>query len=175
MNGLELITPTSVDGTGVSLSGAKVIFTDERTISVNGVFDSTYDNYLVVIRLRTTSASVMNARLRANGSDASGSDYTVQELRAGGSVSTQRFLANYFRVGGAHSDVAQNGSHAYFYGPALAQPTAVRSLCIRSDSGARIIDNANTHSLSTSYDGFTIVENGSGMLTGALTIYGLTK
>ena len=43
--GLKLITPSSVDGSGVSESASgKVKFTAATEISVNGVFGSTYDN-----------------------------------------------------------------------------------------------------------------------------------
>ena len=48
--GLTLITPSSVAGSGVSLTGAKVVFTAATSVSVNGVFSATHDNYLVVVR-----------------------------------------------------------------------------------------------------------------------------
>ena len=49
--GLTLITPSSVAGSGVSVSASgKVTFTAATSVSVNGVFSATHDNYLVVVR-----------------------------------------------------------------------------------------------------------------------------
>lgn len=174
--GLTLITPSSVAGSGVSLSGAKVVFTAATSVSVNGVFDSTYDNYLVVSRhVSTASQYDLNCRWRASGSDASGTDYTRQSLSVGDtSVGGGRTTSATSAVLGCTASTQRSGDHCYIYGPALAQPTASRTVNVRGFSDAAIVDFACTHSLSTSYDGFTIFPNSSS-ITGALTVYGLSQ
>jgi hypothetical protein len=174
--GLTLITPSSVAGSGVSLSGAKVTFTGAGDVSVNGCFTADHDNYLVVVRLVASTATALFARLRSSGTDASGSDYDRQNLSASNtSVTGSRNTANnngvrFHRNGGSY-----DGSHNYFYGPYLSQPTATRCVNVSSDSGATIEDAANTHSLSNSYDGFTMRNNSGYTVTGSMTIYGLSQ
>lgn len=173
--GLKLIVPSSVAGSGVSVSASgKVTFTAATTININGVFSSTYDNYLMVARFTMGTSDFGRIRYRASGTDASASNYTTQHMNVNGSSVTggrateSSFVFNYLSSGGP------NGSHVYLYGPALAQPTAGRAVNVDGDSAARIYENANTHSLSTAYDGLTVYTSTYGM-TGSLTIYGLSQ
>jgi len=175
--GLTLITPSSVAGSGVSLSGAKVVFTAATSASVNGVFDSTYDNYLIVWRgIGSTSTLNIRCRLRASGSDATGINYVFQQLSANGTTvagsrPAAQNVAEFTLTG---TTTLREGFHLYTYGPNLAQPTAFRSVTVSAYNSASIVDYACTHSLSTSYDGFTMFPS-SGNMTGALTIYGLSQ
>lgn len=178
--GLKLIVPTSVAGSGVSVSASgKVTFTNETTtISVNGVFSSTYDNYLIVVRAtNSTGAGGMLFRLRASGADASGSNYTYQYLLANStSVTGARSASQTFGQSTPTRTLA-GGDHIYIYGPHLAQPTAFRSVNVAGGTGSDpiIFEFANTHSLSTSYDGFSLIPAASYPSTGALTVYGLSQ
>jgi hypothetical protein len=175
--GLKLIVPSSVAGSGVSVSASgKVTFTAATSVSVNGCFTSTYDNYLIVMRhVHSTTTRTVNARLRASGSDASGSDYTVQELLAGSTtVSGFRHTSQTFARVGVTSNEQRSGDHIYIYGPYLAQPTAFRNIDVCGYNNATIYDYASTHSLSTSYDGITFYPNSDNM-TGVLCIYGLAQ
>ena len=173
--GLKLIVPSSVAGSGVSVSASgKVTFTAATSISVNGVFDSTYDNYLVVVKHTDSSAGGgYQSRMRASGTDATGSNYTAQELRVdGASVTGGRATSTAAQVSVTGTSV--NGFHLYLYGPALAQPTAYRSLTVSTYNTAFIYDFAVTHSVSTAYDGITLYR-GSGSTSGSLTIYGFSQ
>jgi hypothetical protein len=176
--GLKLIVPSSVAGSGVSVSASgKVSFSSSATISVNGVFDSTYDNYLIVMRGDISAGQQIEMRVRASGTDATGSNYARQFLRAvSTTVSGGRgtsLATGYIGILGASQ---RGGFHIYVYGPALAQPTAWRSVSASDDGGASITDEACTHSLSTAYDGFTIGPiPGAPTLTGSLTVYGLSN
>ena len=173
--GLTLITPSSVAGSGVSLSGAKVVFTAATSVSVNGVFDSTYDNYLIVHLSKVSAAAESRMRMRLSGSDATGSDYVSQYVYANGtSVTGARQTTSEFTTSAGSTDTF-GGCQVYFYGPALAQPTAYRTVTAYSNNGTpAIYDFGATHSLSTAYDGFTIFP-ASGNISGALTVYGLSQ
>ena len=87
-NGIRLITPTSVDVTGAGSSatinaGGSVTFSTAATLSLNGVFSATYDNYIIEMQLRSNGSNAdVYGRLRLSGSDASGSNYTVQVLNS---------------------------------------------------------------------------------------------
>lgn len=175
--GLKLIVPTSVAGSGVSVSASgKVTFTAATTISVNGCFTSSYDNYLIVTRLNVSAAVNPFYRLRVSGSDnTTASSYTRQSLGAGStSVSGARAASNLAALAGAYA-TQRAGFHWYVYGPALAQPTATRTVMVGDDESANIFETATTHNQSTAYDGFTFLTNDTPTMTGALTIYGLAQ
>ena len=177
--GLKLIVPSSVAGSGVSVSASgKVTFTAATSVSVNGVFDSTYDNYLIVLRAVWGGASggaSTFVKVRASGTDAS-SGYASQYLRANSTtVSGERFTSQTsVNIGGLGATL-YNGKHLYLYGPNLAQPTAMRSVLVKSENSAEIRDVAATHSTSSAYDGFTYSTNSATGFTGALTIYGFSQ
>jgi hypothetical protein len=171
--GLKLIVPTSVAGSGVSVSSSgKVTFTSTGAISINGCFTSTYDNYLIVLSASSAADVVAEFRLRLSGSDASALDYTIQYLQANGSTVDGFRAADNEGISG-YLGTSTNGTHMYLYGPALAQPTVSRVVNVASTSGARFMDAVTTHSLSTSYDGITFLSSQN--LTGSLTIYGLSQ
>jgi hypothetical protein len=175
--GLKLIVPSSVAGSGVSVSASgKVTFTAATSVSVNGCFSADYDNYLVVCRhvYDSSGNTSFNGRVRASGTDNStASSYVRQRLTADSTtVAGTRSTADAARFS-VSADNA-NGTHLYFYGPYLAQPTAIRSVSGNGNSGAYIEDNAVTHNQSTAYDGFTVYP-GANTITGTLTIYGLSQ
>ena len=174
--GLKLITPSSVAGSGVSLTGAKVVFTAATSVSVNGVFSATHDNYLVVVRGSVaTSGSAITHRWRVGGSDATGANYARQYLEAEGTnVTSSRQTGATSSPWSSFNNTLPQGFHTYLYGPALAQPTAYRSISVQSYNDATITEYAGTHSLSTAYDGFTLYPSANN-ITGALTIYGLSQ
>jgi hypothetical protein len=177
--GLKLIVPSSVAGSGVSVSASgKVTFTAATSVSVNGVFSTTYDNYLIVMRNRTNSTTGYNPfQLRLSGTNATGSNYTSQRITADStSVSAARSSSETSArlIDGVNSTTL-TGTHVYLYGPALAQPTAMRSVGAGVRSSAWLEDFAATHSLSTAYDGFSFQRDGSDTLTGALCVYGLAQ
>lgn len=175
--GLKLIVPSSVAGSGVSVSASgKVSFTAATSVSVNGCFSSTYDNYLVVFRSTDSGGGIgFRFRMRASGTDASGANYTLQQLSAN-STTVAGSRASSLTAGQAHiTGATAYGVHHYFYGPALAQPTAHRSVTMCTFDTATIYDYAHTHSLSTAYDGITFYPDSGITATGSLCVYGLAQ
>lgn len=171
--GLKLIVPTSVTGGTVSATG-KVSFTNATTISVNGCFNATYDNYQIVFRWKPASNEGFNVRLRASGADnQTASSYVSQRVDAsGGTVGGNRLVNSYWFNTYSEASLPA-GNTLYVYGPALTQPTAIRGVSVATVSGASIEDYAGTHNQSIAYDGITLYSNAA--LTGALTIYGLVQ
>lgn len=102
--GLRLITPTSIANSGgsSSVTGGAITFTGVTTISVNGCFTSTYDNYVVQIIATGGAANLaQNIRLRVAGSDNStASSYVAQNLFVNGtSVTSSRATDDKFLIG----------------------------------------------------------------------------
>lgn len=174
-DGLISMKPTSIAHTGTSATinaDGGVDFTDVTVLSLNGVFTSTYDNYLIIISDDNVSntASVIFGRLRVAGSDASGSNYAYQLLdfdptSETGSRSTSQ-SSGYFGTSSSNN----SGNTIYIYGPALAQPTISRCVNAHGYLGARTQDGVTTHSLSTAYDGITLLPQQG--ITGNVHVFG---
>lgn len=180
-NGLVVMTPTSIASTGTGNSSSinadgSVDFASCATLSLNGVFTSDYDNYMIVMRINSSSGVVnISARLRANGTDASGADYVVQNITADGTSVTGARTSSLTSFGIADAYTTQRaGSTCYLYGPYLAQPTAMRHVGAQDYVSAAIVDRASTHSLSTSYDGITVIPASSN-ITGLVTVFGFNQ
>ena len=178
-NGLELIKPTSIASTGTGNSSSintngSVTFSSCATLSLNGVFSSTYDNYMIVLRFTNASGTTtLQYRLRASGTDNStASSYVTQELTADStSVLGGRYTANLAYFGTAYA-TQRSGLVMNVYGPFLAQPTASRSVTVGDSSSAYFYDAAHTHNQSTSYDGLTVLLS-AGTISGLVCVYGM--
>lgn len=172
-DGLVIMTPTSIAHAGTSASinaDGGVDFTAVSSLSLNGVFTSAHDNYLLVVNCTRSADNDVNIRLRASGSDATGSNYTYQYFYAdGASIIRARSTAGLTVI--AYLGTSPSGANVHLYGPYLAQPTAMRSVTVSSVSSAWLHDVATTHSLSTAYDGLTL-SNPSGTFTGNVAVFG---
>ena len=178
--GMDLITPTSVAGSGVTLSGGLVTFTAATAVSVNGCFSATYDNYLISVRnswASTTGQPYLDLRLRLSGSDASAANYSYVLTQAftAISVDTSAFgatLAHITRAGDVNDGLG--GGNVSIFAPFLAQRTSIVSdhaIPYSNTSMKRTLAGGD-HSLATSYDGFSLIPSAS-TITGTLRIYGL--
>ena len=175
--GIVLVKPTSITHSGTSATlgaNGQVTFTAVTSLSLNGVFSADFDNYVVNIRYATSNNGPnVGVRLRASGSDASGSDYARQYL---GADSTSLLVARQTSQTIAKvlvgASAQRSGEHFAIYGPYLAQPTAMRTDSANGYLNAYIRSAVGTHSLSTSYDGFSLIPD-SGDMTGALQVYGV--
>lgn len=180
LGGMVLVTPTSVVTTGSGSSATigvngQVTFSSCISVSLNGVFSADYDNYVVVCR-DTGSLQQWHMRLRASGTDNStANSYTRQQIQVDNTtVSAARASYDYFQAPlTGYITVAQNAAFISFYGPFLAQPTAVRATTVMASQSAYMNDRAYTHNQSTSYDGLTITNLGTASLAGTVSVYGL--
>lgn len=174
--GMVLLKPTSIAHSGTSASigaNGQVTFTAVTSLSLNGVFSATYDSYVIsAAGTIATGAETLSIRLRASGTDATGTNYASQELFVGStSVSGGRGTSmDTGNVAGWWTPL-RSAFTVHMYGPFLAQPTAWRSVSVTTDGNATIRDHATTHSLSTSYDGFTL--RCPNAISGALQVYGV--
>ena len=179
LGGMVLMTPTSIASTGTGNSSSigangSVTFSTCVTLSLNGVFTSDYDNYMICIRESGASIDGIVGRYRVSGSDATGTNYVQQYILANDTTisAVRTSAATYIALGNIES--GYDGLTCYVYGPNLAQPTASRSVTVETTSSARIVDYACTHSVSSAYDGITLfVTSGSNSMSGLVSVYGL--
>ena len=175
--GMVLVSPTSIDHSGTSATlgaNGQVTFSAVTSLSLNGVFSADFDNYLIVYSQKSTIGAALLVKLRASGTDTTGSDYTSQRLLASsGTVAGARFSSETSARIGSNEDDSENGEAIAIYGPALSQPTAMRNVSANTEAGAVIADYAATHSLSSSYDGCTFFTASGASLSGKLAVYGV--
>ncbi len=177
-SGMDLMTPTSVAGSGVTLSGGQVSFSAATAVSVNGCFTSTYDNYVIRAQVTTMSLSqYTQMRLRAAGTDNSSSNYyfngySVNSSSATGvSVSRSIGLVTSFEVIQTSTD--DTFANINVSGPMQAFLTTVQWNTTMVNATDMQHNNAGGRmSVTTAYDGFSFIPS-AGALTGTLRVYGM--
>lgn len=180
-NGILTITPTSVVATGTGSSASittngAVSFTSIDTLAINGIFSSTYDDYMVIYRGTASQETYIQMRLRASGTDNStASSYAEQRTYFEGTSSgTSRgtdsmATIHYFTSG------LQSGFIGYFYGPYLAQQTSIRFSNVGNVAGLSVRDWSWLHSQTTSYDGISLLSYVGRTFSGQIAFYGYRK
>ena len=176
--GLAIATPTSIANSGgsASLSGGQITFTAVNSLSLNGVFTSTFQNYRILLRPTAVSGTdvIISFRLRTAGTD-SATSYGVQKTEStsgsttssGAAATSGRLLfttTTYGNYAATNPDI---------YGPQLAIPTLYNYMSTYLDSsGNKYVEMlGGSHHVSTSYDGITLLIS-SGTMTGTLRVYG---
>jgi hypothetical protein len=178
--GMKIMRPTSIAKTGASSTASVraaggVEFELCTTLALNGVFTSEFHNYMVVLRCVSTEDRSVDYRLRLNGQNTTATSYVTQQLFADNtSVTAARGATSTAGNLPGVSFSSRSGFVAYFYGPALPQPTAVRGVGIFGGSNAFLVDRASTHNQSIAYDGFMFSVAG-GTFSGLVTVYGWSQ
>jgi len=149
--------------------------------SFNNCFSSTYQNYLFICNLTTSlSEDQLNYRMRSSGSDATGGDYDYQSITARASTTLSGYGANnqssgrLGNLGG--SNTVQTQFIFYVNRPFDAAATTVVSQMswYNNTDDIRWTAYGAVHTLTTSYDGFSLITSG-GNMTGTIRIYGLAN
>jgi hypothetical protein len=177
---MELISPTSVAGTGVTNSSGNITFSGSSTVSVNGIFSSTYDNYKLIINMTNNSVNgSLWLRMRTAGTDNSSSNYTYAGLNSYSGSS----ITNAITSGGTQTFfIASNMDTVYYpnmpvtfdiFQPFLTYRTAYYGFIpnpVNPQSYFSYVGGAM--SVTTSYDGFSIFNGNGGTISGSMRVYG---
>jgi hypothetical protein len=180
-DGFDLVTPTSVAGTGVTVSGSLVTFSAATTVRLNGVFSSAYTNYRIVF---DTSTNVGGGEIRIvyySGGSALTAGYTSAGLYMGLSGGTQSNtnigtgrqgiaygMAGFFDVASA-----AGGGTLDVFNPFAAGATTANFACssYSTNSGFQTSNGGHIHYAAGSADGFQIYTSGTSW-TGTIRVYG---
>jgi hypothetical protein len=173
--GLRLLTPTSADNGTIGTSGA-VSFTSASSVSLNGCFTSTYNNYKVLIYLTSTSGSnTLRFRIRAAGADLTTGTYRTLAYYSNSAANSFSGLessstGSYGAL--SYSGVQGNAVEFDIFNPKVADYTHLRSTSTFADSTNMFLLNSGTVvNNTTSYDGFTIYP-AAAAITGTVRVYG---
>ena len=171
--GLVLVKPTSIANTGgsASLSGGAVTFTGVTSVSLNGVFTSTYENYRIVMSGTGSVSQNLQIRFRIAGTDTTATNYAYQRLLVNGTSAgaARTTAANQATIGG--TDTIWGINLLDLSNPQTTVTTAMRAYGAFSASGAYLQDAAAGYSLTTSFDGITYFPD-SGTMSGTIRVYG---
>ena len=145
-----------------------------------GTFTTTYNRYKLDFRAVGSSDSIdIDGRLRATGTDATGSDYTHQFLQSSSSsVNGQRSTLNrWYQVGGASDTTGESTAIFEILNPAQSvKTTAINTVSsvYGTPGSIQLFIFAYLHNLTTSYDSFSFFPS-SGTITGTVSVYGYNK
>ena len=173
--GQWLMIPTSISGTGATLSNGKITLSSCTAVTINGIFTGDFENYLLLARLSFTGGDT-TIQLTASGT-AAGSNYNYSQVQAyaGAGVTTAR------TAGAANIPIMSNQGGVYgsasvdIFAPQLSVPTMFQAGNLRNDGAYGTPANYlwfGNNSNSTSYDGLKIT--GGGAMTGTIMVYGRT-
>ena len=174
---LTLVTATSTANTGgtVTTSGGRVTVAGSSSVSLNGVFTSTYHNYLILVDTLEAAAGPNNVslRLRAAGSDTTSNTYYAGQIYgtyvgATGGESNNGVAG--FKIGAISTDKQQMAKIEVF-SPQAATITTIHSLAVAYDAQSNY---AGYQDGATQYDGFTLFISGSNF-SGNITVYAYQK
>jgi hypothetical protein len=175
--------PTSVSGTGVAYSTTTglVTLTAASTISLNGVFTSTYSRYLIQYDFPTTSTSLtFTGRLRASGTDSSAAVYDNQRNISRGNDASAPASAN--SLAGTSWFVGSNTATSLHFGsielvrPATATPTMMLANAFATLNPAtaaattQITQIGGLHRTAAAYDGISLIIS-TGTVTGTMKVF----
>jgi hypothetical protein len=177
--GLAIVTPTSIANSGgsASASGGAVTFTGVSSISLNGCFTTTYDNYEILLQITASSAAAYTGmRMRVGGTDSTAASYSSQSFEATGTTVQASRLASQTNWLVAYHDTSYPGGFASLMvnAPALARNTNMFStLPYREVAATQMTYRAmaGVHTVTTAYDGFSLAP-ASGTITGVVSVYG---
>jgi hypothetical protein len=171
----------------LTLVGSATI-SSATSISLNNVFSSAYDNYMVQVHLDPTTSGVSytSIRMRNSGTDVTTSTYFGQWTYQNGTTNStfrtdnKTYFENLILIDGTAGTVAD--ATIYFASPFLTKKTQVlvNSAVDIDPSGyvTRTIQFGGTQTGATSYDGFTLFSVGAanaipgGTLNGKIYVYG---
>jgi hypothetical protein len=164
VGGLNLVIPTSATNGTVGTNGI-VTFSGVSSLTVNGCFSSTYQNYKILF---STSAGQANVELRlqlTSGGTSNTGSYLCQPSGGVGSTVESSFPLTFIQYNGV---VANEFS---LLQPALSVHTQYVTDWNYDDGGSIIYRKmGGKHRVNTSYDGFVI--SGATTMTGTIRIYG---
>jgi hypothetical protein len=151
--------------------------------SLNSVFSATYDNYRIVISYTAAGAASpvqVKMRMRASGSDNTGTYYTANYYYYGGTFTDLSYETNAgFLAGYASNNTTEGPSLAVIdiMNPFAASPTVMQG------EGQTFLSNlghsyaqrfSGTSFAATSFDGFTLIP-ASSTITGKVRVYGYSN
>jgi len=172
--GMRLIVPTSATNGTVGSSGA-VTFTTASSVSLNGCFTSSYENYKILLHLTGSSTAIaLKFNFRSAGTD---NTSNVNYYASAKNLSSSASLTSYDRGNPAtymYIGETTTGNGGIFSGTyEVFNPQASKNKMIMglTQNDVHSYWHSGTYVGTTSFDGFSI-NLSSGTITGTVRVYG---
>lgn len=186
IGGLAPATPTSIANSGgtATLSGNTVTFSGVSSVSLNGCFTGDYDNYRVFVNLASASLTCQ-IRLRwvTSTTPDTSSNYWVAEhqvaatgshtIPVSGSSNTSAHIGHYIATSSGPVDMSLEVFRPF--AAAWTRHVGQGSVGIGGISDFSMIQTGSLHKVTTSYDGFQLMNLESATMTGTVSVYGYKK
>ena len=173
--GLKLLVPTSVavgSGTATIGTSGTVTFSGASSLSLNDVFNTTYDNYKFILNGTISAGAAIYLRYRISGTDNStASSYISQALYVDGTSPSGARVTSDKATIGDFATTFKNTIACEIFDPFLAVPTRLQSYNNWSYNNSTWQSYFGFHNQSTSYTGLTIYTS-TGTFTGTVSVYG---
>jgi hypothetical protein len=184
-NGSGAATFATLPSAGLTLINT-TSFTTTATINLTAnIFSSTYRNYRVVLDITAIAAvdGILGFRMRAAGSDDSGSNYVSLSQVINQSGTSAAFATTSGTIGYLVNLDGGNLGHNYgavmdFLNPHGSVPTLIirQGFGVKQDGTTYEASIGNVlHNVSTSYDSLTLLSSGGTNLTGQIQIFGYNQ
>lgn len=159
---------SGLTGAGLDLITSET-FSAVSSVSVNGCFDASYQNYRLIWNVTPSTAGDVDFRLRASGTDNTSSQYLNARLYVGQAISQTFTSTNNSTQNRALTSYAANQGNAALD---IFQPfaTARTQACFISAGGLFMVGGFQM-TVTTSYDGFSIIAS-AGTISGDVYVYG---
>lgn len=162
---------------GLTCVKAETPVTATNSVTADGIFTSSYTNYLLLINYTISGAGQMRVKLRTGGVSAS-TNYNFQTVEGNGaSLTTSTAASQTSYLIGAYGSGLEAASNVQIFGPQLAKATTI----LTGNTAANGVITAplyeqwyGNHSTATAYDGIEIFTSGTNW-TGVYAIYGYSK
>jgi hypothetical protein len=152
---------------------ANVSFTSVADVSIDNVFSSTYQNYVIKLVITTASAGTLALRLRDGSGDSTGTAYSYGAMQIVTNVWAaldNSAGANSFNVG-YNSGSVPVGSTVNLYNPNVAARTGYD---YQSQYNSLGLFGGGSNSTTTQWTGMKILSGaGGGNITGNIRVYGM--
>lgn len=174
---------TAIEGS-IGGGGGGLVFVDSGTFtgaapySLGPVFDSTFDHYLVKLRVQGSTNIVVKAKLSVSGTDSS-TGYDSQRLlyySGTGSVVANEAGTDEWQVILCGASPRWSNIDLSLTGPALAEYTTISGWggFWFNTTGNGLYGVGGVHEVATAYDSLTILTD-TGTLVGEWAVYGYAK
>ncbi len=165
--GLVLMKPSTVVN-GTDNGKGTISFTTASSVSLNGVFTSTYKNYRLIFNLKANAASLIRCRFRASGSDNSTSNYYFTSQQINGASWTDLGNANADTTAVIfYNDTNESNTSMDVYTPQTVNRTSYASSGHYGRLGTYA---AGVFDTTAQFDGITFFPTGT--ITGTVSVYG---
>lgn len=177
MSGLVTMTPDYCECWGdkatINANGG-VDFENISELDLNGVFTSEFDNYVIFLSGGVSANAFIRAKMIDENGDPNSSGYVDQYINYTTVLGSGRSAVKTHGWDFTNWTGNMNGTEMHLYGPFLPTPTAQRSVNVDAYSGARMYENASSHSVAASWRGIRFATNANTM-TGNVVVMGYAE